>query len=71
MDDQEKSQPDASDDAEAQDTEGHKFNIGLGPNSPDEKDEDTEGHKFNIGLGPNTPDDSGDESGKGGEGVFN
>jgi hypothetical protein len=55
-----KTQPDGSDDTDAQDTEGHKFNIGLGPNSPDETGEDTqdtEGHKFNIGLGPNTPDD--------------
>ena len=48
-------EPESSKD-DAEDTEGQKFNIGLGPVTPEEG-EDTEGQKFNIGLGPVTPDD--------------
>jgi hypothetical protein len=65
--DEQKTGPEGS--QEDQDTEGHKFNVGLGPVTPDGKDgvavstdEDTEGHRFNIGLGPVTPDEDSDDT---------
>jgi hypothetical protein len=66
VEDEKTTQPEGSD--ETEDTEGHKFNIGLGPVTPDEDTEDTEGHKFNIGLGPVTPDDTESDK-KEGDGV--
>ncbi|HUQ42839.1 MAG TPA: hypothetical protein VM451_00300 [Candidatus Limnocylindria bacterium] len=61
MNDQETKPEGAQDDAD--DTEGQKFNIGLGPVTPDDAD-DTEGQKFNIGLGPVTPEEGEDTEGQ-------